>query len=576
MLAGYSICPPLFLARKLKMTFSSRILATIVLLLAVSVSTTSRCQGEEKTANRPNVLLIVVDDMGYSDIGPFGGEIRTPNLDALAKSGMLFTDFHTAPTCSPTRSMLLSGTDNHLAGLGSMGECLAPNQEGKPGYEGHLNQRVVSFATLVRVAGYFTCMSGKWHLGEEIQQDPSRRGFQESFALLPGGASHFDDEWMLSANCTPIYRENGIRVHVPKGFYSTEFYTSKLVEYLDSRTAGQPFFAYLSFTAPHDPLHVPDDWIDKYEGKYDIGYDALLQERLKRLKELGLVAQDVKPFPRLPMVPDWDKLTDNEKRVEARKMELYAAMIENIDHHLGRMFRHLKETDDWENTLVIFFSDNGANGVEMHQYPQTDKAWVERNSDNRFDNMGRQFSRIATGPAWAQVSMTPYRMFKGFPAEGGIRSPLIVRGPGVAKPGTRSDAFSHVMDIAATVLDVSMTPHPGPSYKGRKIERLRGRSLLPVLRGKAEVVYRDDTAVSWELFGFRAVRKGDFKLLWLPKPFGTGDWQLYDLAKDPGELNDLSTHRRELRDEMADIWEKYARETGVVLPSSSPLGLKSQ
>jgi arylsulfatase len=257
-------------------------------------------------------------------------------------------------------------------------------------------------------------------------------------------------------------------------------------------------------------------------------------------------------------------------------MELYAAMIENIDHHLGRLFHHLKETGQWENTLVIFFSDNGANGAEMHQYPQTDKAWVERNSDNRYENMGRQFSRIATGPAWAQVSMTPYRMFKGFPAEGGIRSPLIVSGPGVAKPGTRSDAFTHVMDIAATILDVSKTPHPGQAYMGRKIERLRGRSLLPVLRGKTEVVHKDDIAVSWELFGFRAVRKGDFKLLWLPEPFGTGDWQLYDLENDPGELNDLSTQRRGLRDEMAEIWEKYAQETGVVLPSSSPLGFESQ
>ena len=472
--------------------------------------------------------------------------------------------------------MLLSGTDNHLAGLGSMGEAIAPNQEGKPGYEGFLNQRVVSIAALLKDNGYFTCMSGKWHLGEELQHDPSRRGFQRAYTLLQGGASHFDDEWMLSANYTPIYRENGIRVHIPRGFYSTEFYTSKLIEYLDGNTADKPFFAYLSFTAPHDPLHAPNDWIDKYKGDYDAGYDALRQSRLKRLKELGLVAPGVRPFPRLPTVAAWGKLTDSQKRIEARKMELYATMIENVDHHLGRLFRHLKETGQWEKTLVIFFSDNGANGAEMHQYPQTDEAWVEGNSDNRYENMGRQFSRIAPGPAWAQASMTPYRMFKGFPAEGGIRSPLIVSGPGLAKPGTRSDAFSHVMDIAATILDVSKTPHPGKSYMGRKIEPLRGRSLLPVLRGETEVVYRDDIAVSWELFGFRAVRKGDFKLLWLPKPFGTGDWQLYDLENDPGELNDLSTQRRKLRDEMAEIWEKYARETGVVLPSSSPLSFQSQ
>ncbi len=553
------------------MTLGSRTLMTILLLLAVGFSTTSRCQGAKKAANRPNILLIVVDDMGYSDIGPFGGEIHTPNLDALAKSGMLFTDFHTAPTCSPTRSMLLSGTDNHLAGLGSMGETLAPNQKGKPGYEGYLNDRVITITTLLRNAGYFTCMAGKWHLGEEVQDVPFNRGFQKSFTLLQGGASHFDDEWMMYANYSPVYREDGIRAHVPKGFYSSEFYTSKLIKYLDSRTADTPFFGYLSFSAPHDPLHAPDDWIDNYKGMYDAGYDVLQQSRLKRLKELGFIAPDVKPFPRLPTIPAWETLAEKQRKTEARKMEVYAAMIANIDHHLGRLFRHLKKTGEWENTLVIFFSDNGANGSEMHQYPQTDKAWLKRNSDNRYQNMGRQFSRIATGPAWAQVSMTPYRMFKAFPAEGGIRSPLIVSGPGVAKAGTRSDAFSHVMDIASTILDVSKTTHPGQSYKGRKIEPLRGRSLLPVLGGKAGVVYKDDTAVSWELFGFRAVRKGDFKLLWLPKPFGTGDWQLYDLAKDPGELNDLSNKEQKLREEMIRVWKKYADETGVILPSSNIL-----
>jgi len=518
---------------------------------------------------RPNILLIVVDDMGYSDIGPFGGEIDTPNLDTLARSGMLFTDFHTSASCSPTRSMLFSGTDNHLAGVGSMGETITPNQKGKPGYEGYLNDRVVTIPTLLRDAGYFTAMAGKWHLGEELEQDPSRRGFQKAYTMLSGGTSHFDDEWMMYANYTPTYRENGARVHVPKGFYSSEFYTSKLMEYLDERPADQPFFGYLAFTAPHDPLHAPDDWIDRYKGKYDEGYDALRQTRLKRLKALGFIAPGAKPFPRLSTIPSWEELTDEQKKVEARRMEVYAAMIANIDHQLGRLFGHLKKTGQWEKTLVIFFSDNGANGLQMHQYPHTDEAWIERNSDNRFEHLGRQYSRMAAGPAWAQVSMTPFRLFKLVVAEGGIRSPLIMAGPGVEKPGTRSDAFSHVMDIAATILAASQTPHPGTSYKGRKVERLRGRSLSPVLSGKASVVHKDDTAVSWELFGMRAVRKGDYKLLWLVKPFGPEAWQLYNLAKDPGERVDLSGRMPELRNEMIEIWNRYSQETGVILPSKN-------
>ena len=519
-----------------------------------------------KEETRPNILLIVVDDMGYSDIGPFGGEVRTLALDSLAKSGMRFTDFHTSVSCSPTRSMLLSGTDNHLAGLGNMSEGLFPNQIGEPGYEGHLSDRVVSMATLLRDTGYFTCMSGKWHLGEEVEHDPYNKGFQKAYTMLQGGASHFDTEWMMYANYTPIYRENGVRVHVPKGFYSTEFYTDKIMEYIDSRDAGKPFFAYLSYTAVHDPIHVPDKWLDKYKGRYDKGYESLRKERLNSLQKLGFIPEDTVPFPRLPMIPDWENIPEKQRKVEARRMELYSAMVENIDYHLGRLFKHLKKTGVYENTLVIFFSDNGANGAEMHQYPGTDEAWLDRNSDNRYENMGRRFSRIAQGAAWAQVSMTPFRLFKAFTTEGGIRSPLIISGPGVISRGAHSDAFAHVMDITATILDAAGVEHPGTSYKGRKVEPLRGRTMMKVLNGKSNFIYDNDTAVNWEMLGFRAVRKGDFKLVWLSIPFGNDDWQLYDLSKDPAELNDLSQERPKLRKEMIAIWNQYSKEVGVVLP----------
>jgi arylsulfatase A-like enzyme len=384
--------------------------------------------------------------------------------------------------------------------------------------------------------------------------------------LLEGGASHFDDEWMMYANYTPTYRENGVKVHVPKDFYSSEFYTDKIIEYIDRRDAEKPFFAYLSFTAPHDPLHVPDEWLDKYKGRYDEGYEALRNERLNSLKEAGFIPQDAVPFPRLPMLPAWESIPEELRKSEARRMELYSAMIDNIDYHLGRLLTHLKKTGAYENTLVVFLSDNGANGNEMHQYPDTDKAWVDRNSDNRYENMGRQFSRVAQGTAWAQVSMTPYRLFKVFTTEGGIRTPLIISGPGVADQGTRSDAFVHVMDITTTLLDAAGVDHPGEFYKGRKVEPLRGRSMMKVLNGKSDFVYDNDTAVCWEMLGFRAVRKGDLKLVWLPLPFGNDDWQLYDLSKDPAELNDLSQELPKLREEMIGIWNQYSEDVGVVLP----------
>ena len=540
------------------------ILVTLKFMVAITICMASTGCAEE---TRPNILLIVVDDMGYSDIGPFGGEVHTPALDSIAQSGIRFTDFHTSISCSPTRSMLLSGTDNHLAGMGTMAELLAPNQIGKRGYEGYLNDRVVSIATLLGDAGYATSLSGKWHLGEEIENDPFHRGFKQSYTMLQGGASHFDDESMMYANYTPTYRENGVRVHVPQGFYSSEFYTDKMMQYIDSREADKPFFAYLSFTAPHDPLHVPDEWLDKYKGRYDKGYDALRQNRLDNMKNLGFIDDDVVPSPHIPLSPEWDSLTDEEQKREARGMEIYSAMIDNVDYHLARLFKHLKKTGDYDNTVIIFFSDNGANGLRMYQYPHTDEAWIDRNSDNRYENMGRRFSRIAQGPSWAQVSMTPYRLFKGFTTEGGIRSPLIISGPGVTNHGSHNDSFGHVMDIGATILEMAGVEHPGSSYKGKEVETLRGRSMVDVLNGKSDTIYDDDTAVSWELAGRRAVRKGNLKLVWLDSPAGIDDWQLYDLSNDPAELHDLSAEQPAQREEMIEIWSQYANDVGVVLPS---------
>jgi arylsulfatase len=262
---------------------------------------------------RPNIVLIVVDDMGYSDVGAFGGEIATPTIDALAETGVRMTNFYVGPTCSPTRSMLMSGNDNHVAGLGNMNEALTPNQAGQPGYEGYLNNRVVSVASLLQDAGYHTYMAGKWHLGEKPEHDPANRGFEKSFTMLEGGASHFDDEWMMYANYTPTYRENGVRTHVPRGFYSTEFYTDKTIQYIDDQSDDAPFFAYLSYTAVHDPLHLPDDWLDRYAGKYSVGYNALREQRLSRMKQLGIVPDGTTLGPWLPMIPRWDSLSAEQQ-----------------------------------------------------------------------------------------------------------------------------------------------------------------------------------------------------------------------------------------------------------------------
>jgi arylsulfatase len=373
---------------------------------------------------------------------------------------------------------------------------------------------------------------------------------------------------MMYANYTPIYRENGVRVHVPRGFYSTEFYTDKIVEYIEEQQDDQPFFAYLAYTAVHDPLHLPDDWLDKYEGTYDMGYDALRERRLHRMKELGIVPEETTLAPRLPMVPAWDELGPEEKKREARRMELYAAMVENVDFHVGRLVSYLKKAGRYDDTLIIFFSDNGANGAEMHMYPETDEAWIENNSDNRFQNWGRRGSRIAQGAGWAQASSTPFRLFKAFIAEGGIRSPLIIRGPGVLRSGQKVGAVMHVMDITPTLLEMAGASYP-ESYEGREIVHMRGTSMARFLAGEQDFVRAEDESISWELFGWRAIRMGNWKATWIAAPFGVSDWELFDLAKDPGESHDLADLHPEKLQQLVALWEAYARDVGVVLPEKA-------
>ena len=515
------------------------------------------------TAKRPNILLIAVDDMGYSDISPFGGEIDTPNINSLAKKGVKFTNFYAGPSCSATRSMLLSGNDNHVAGLGNMHELLTPNQTGQPGYEGFLNKRVVSVASILQGSDYHTYMAGKWHLGHAPDQDPSKRGFERSFTLLQGGASHFDDEWMMYANYTPTYREDGVRTHVPKGFFSTEFYANQVIKYIDEQKDDKPFFGYLAFTAPHDPLHVPDEWLDRGKGQYSEGYNALRTKRLARMKELNIVPKETQLGPWVKGIPLWEELTPEQKKNEIRRMEIYSAVIENIDHHIGRVLDYLASSGKDKNTIVIFISDNGANGFEMASYPGTDEAWVERNSDNRFSNWGKRGSRIAQGPGWAQASSTPFHLYKHFLAEGGIRSPMIISGPGVDFKNEVANNMAHVMDLAPTFIELAGAEYPA-SFNGKPVEQPRGKSMVPFLSKNTDSIYGPDDALGWEYNDSKAIRVGDYKARWISKPFGQEKWQLFDLSVDPGESNDMSSQKPEVKKRLIDTWADFAKSVGVI------------
>ena len=523
---------------------------------------------------RPNFLVIVADDLGFSDIGAFGSEIETPNLDRLANAGVRFTDFHSAPACSPTRSMLLTGTDHHIAGIGTMLE-VAPQFRGQPGYEGYLNDRVVSLPELLHDAGYLTLMAGKWHLGNTIDTSPSSRGFDRSFALLPGGASHYSNVPGDFISMMSRYTEDDQFVTVPDDFYSSDFYADTLLRYFHERTGeNQPFFAYLPFQAPHWPLQAPEENIAKYRGRYDAGPDALRDDRLAALKRLGLCPADVVAHPVVADgEPEWADMTAEQRALSARAMEVYAAMVDRMDHNIGRVVDYLSETGELENTVVVFMSDNGAEGAILEAMPILGgviAAEIEKNWDNSLDNAGAANSFIWYGPRWAQAATAPSRLHKAFTSEGGIRVVGFATWPGFNRQQQIGTAFSTVMDIAPTVLELAGITHPGIEYRGREVAPMRGRSLLPYLSGDSEVVHDDVIGTGWELFGRRAIRQGDWKALHLPEPYGPGDWQLYDLSADRGEINDLAATHPEKLAELLALWDRYVEDTGVILDLPQP------
>jgi len=527
---------------------------------------------------RPNIVVILGDDMGFSDMGMFGGEIKTPNLDSLAKAGVRFTNFYTHASCSPTRSVLLSGVDTHLNGLGAMDEFTAPNQVGVDGYEGSLNDKIVAFPQLLKDAGYHTYTVGKWHLGKSPDKIPAARGFERDFTLLDGMGSYWDETNFSALVPRSLYTEDGkYLTKLPKHFYANKTYTDKLLSYIDADHAdGKPFFAYVSHQAPHEPYHLPPEWRERHVGEYDAGWDQLRQQRLKRMIELGILPANTALAERMWFVPDYSLLAPATRAVLGRKMELYAGLVENMDYHIGRLIEHLKKIGEYDNTVFIFFGDNGAEGNELAHmiggtpgtrdylffaanWSQTDpKAW------------GDPGSCISYGPGWAQVSMTPFSQYKAWTADGGIHNALVVSGPIVKRqPGSINRGLMHVADIMPTILEAAGTGYPA-TYKGRELPPLIGKSWMNMLSGAVDSPRSPDDVLAWEVFGNRAVRQGDWKLRWEYKPFGKGDWELFDLATDPAERNDVAAKNPEKVEQMVALWNEYVKANHVVLPSRSP------
>ncbi|KAI0536396.1 alkaline-phosphatase-like protein [Xylaria digitata] len=558
------------------------------------------------SGKRPNFLIFLADDLGFSDIGPFGGEINTPNLDKLAKDSILFTNFHAAAACSPSRAMIMTGTDHHIAGLGNLIEWTNisgqndPNgtmstsvQRGMPGYEGYLNERVVALPELLRDAGYHTLMSGKWHLGLTPERSPKVRGFERSLAHLPACSNHYAYEPQLEgADKIPdfmtmsfiaLHSEDGEYVKkLPEGWYSSDGYGDKMLQYLKDWKEGgddRPFFGYLPFTAPHWPLQAPQEYIKKYRGVYDEGPEALRQKRLQRLKDLGMVAQDVEPHPVVAdEVKEWNELSDVERANSCRAMECFAGMVEAIDANVGKITKYLEEIGELDNTFVCFLSDNGAEGAAYEAYPIVQSNMLQhlqKYYDNSIDNLGNGNSFIWYGPRWAQAATAPSRLYKAYTTEGGVRVPYMMKPPaafgGQIPGGSITHQFATVMDLAPTILDMAGVTHPAPTYQGREIVPMRGKSMVPYLSKQTETIHEKDFINGWETCGRAACRRGDWKIVFIPKPKGPERWQLYNLAKDPGEVHDLAEQEPEKLKELIKLWDIYVLETGVI-PLSPDLG----
>ena len=525
--------------------------------------------GHTSADKKPNFLIIVADDMGWSDIAPFGSEIRTPTLQQLADEGLAMSQFYVAPTCAPTRAMLLTGLDNHRAGVGAQMKNQAPNQLEFEHYKGQLLPEVITIPEGLATEGYRSVMAGKWHLAIDEAQQPNNRGFDRSFTLLEGGASHFSDLEPINPGNTVTHLEDGQPVELPEDFYSTTHYTSKLIEYIDEIEQDTPFFGYLAYTAPHDPLQVPDDWYDRYEGAYDVGPDVIRQRRVARLIELGWLDEEPElwhppEFPSwLPLYKGpWEERSESSKAADTRRMELYASMIELMDSEIGRLLAFLDEKGRLDNTYVIFFADNGANALTPLFYRNYTREHLFDVLDNSFDNMGRENSHTSQGVEWAVVSNTPSKLYKGLVGEGGIRSPFIVSGPGLGGGG-RTQEIGHVMDIAPTLYEIA-----GVDLQSEPFESgipLEGISIESAWQGE-ELPAR--TIIN-ELFGRRVVREGDWKATYDLPPFGSGEWELFNLAEDRAELHNLAKQETTKLAEMVAAYDAFAIDQKVIPPVGS-------
>ena len=537
-----------------------------LLLGAVGTYAVAAEQVGSSTSGRPNIVFILADDLGFSDLASYGGEVNTPVISALAERGIRFTNYHTAANCAPARAMLLTGVNNHLASVPNIPEMIAPEQRVHDNYQGVLGSNVVTVATLLEDAGYHTYMAGKWHLGATPDKLPSRRGFQRTVALMDSGADNWEQRPYLPIYDKANWFADGERFDLPEDFYSSRFLVDKTIEFIDSNLQdGAPFFAYLPFQAVHIPVQAPQEFINRYAGVYDAGWEELREQRRARAERMGIVPEGV-AMARLPRTRDWAQLSDDRKRYEAKRMAVYAGMIEAMDFHIGRLVSYLKQAGAFENTLFVITSDNGAeaSGPDDPQSSGTQRVVARLGYHQDYDRLGLKGSYNTISPSFASAAASPLAFYKFYTGEGGMRVPLIIAGEPVAAPNTISAAFTWATDITPTLLSVAGVQPPAARYAGRPVLPITGKDLKPLLRGEVGRVYAPNEAVGYELTGHAALFQGEHKLVRNVPPQGDGEWRLYNIVTDPGEVLDLKDQQRKRFDAMLAAYAQFEQDNRVL------------
>lgn len=536
------------------------LLQTLTLLGSVSLACTVTA------SERPNVVLIVADDLGFTDTAPYGGEISTPTISQLAQQGIQFTNYHTAASCAPTRAMLLTGVDSHLAGVPNIPEAIPPEQAKHDHYQGVLSHNVATVASLLQASGYHTYMSGKWHLGKEKHQLPFYRGFERTVSMADTGADNWEQKPYI-----PIYKKanwtaDGEEFQLPDDFYSSRFLIDKTIEFIDSNAEDeQPFFAYIPFQAVHIPVQAPKEFTERYLEIYKEGWEVLRKSRQANAKALGIVPAD-SDMVTMSTSSDWDSLSEEDKRYNAKRMAVYAGMIEAMDFHIGRLVEHLKSTGEYDNTIFIFTSDNGSeyNGQDSAVGIGQRLAMSRQGYNLDYETLGEKGSFNAIGPSFASASAGPLAYYKFYAGEGGMRVPLIIAGSSISENARISHAFSYVTDITPTILALTATQSPNQRFGGRPVESISGRSLTPVLNQETDRIYQPTDYVGYELGGHAALFQGDYKIVFNRGPVGDGQWHLYNIVTDPGETQDLSAEMPQQLQTMLGNFEQYKRDNKVL------------